>query len=75
MISDFLNIKSSTDFLKFLVIFLLVLFVNMFVVRFLWNTVLVKYITILRPVQTLLDTLLLAIALTMFSGKCMQSGQ
>ena len=74
MISDFLNIKSSTDFLKFLVIFLLVLFVNMFVVRFLWNTVLVKYITILRPVQTLLDTLLLAIALTMFSGKCMRKG-
>lgn len=72
MISDFINIKSPTDFIKFLVIFLLVLFIHMFIVRFLWNTVLVKYITVLRPVQTLLDTLLLAIALTMFSGKCMQ---
>ena len=75
MISDFINIKSSTGFLKWLVIFLLVLFINVFVVRFLWNTVLVKHITVLRPVQTLLDTLLLAIALTMFSGKCVQSGQ
>ena len=75
MISDFINIKSSTGFIKFLVIFLLVLFINMFIVRFLWNTVLVKHITVLRPVQTLLDTLLLAIALTMFSGKCVQSVQ
>ena len=75
MISDFINIKSSTGFLKWLVIFLLVLFINVFVVRFLWNTVLVKHITVLRPVQTLLDTLLLASALTMFSGKCVQSGQ
>ena len=75
MISDFINIKSTTGFIKFSVIFLLVLFINVFVVRFLWNTVLVKHITVLRPVQTLLDTLLLAIALTMFSGQCMQSGQ
>lgn len=75
MISDFINIKSSTGFIKWLVIFLLVLFINMFIVRFLWNTVLVKHITVLRPVQTLFDTLLLAIALTMFSGKCVQSGQ
>ena len=75
MISDFINIKSSTGFIKWLVIFLLVLFINVFVVRFLWNTVLVKHITVLRPVQTLLDTLLLAIALTMFSGNCMKGGE
>jgi hypothetical protein len=75
MISDFINIKSTTGFLKFLVIFLLVLFINVFVVRFLWNTVLVKHITVLRPVQSLLDTLLLAIALTMFSGNCMKNGE
>lgn len=75
MISDFINIKSTTGFLKFLVIFLLVLFINVFVVRFLWNTVLVKHITVLRPVQSLFDTLLLAIALTMFSGNCMKGSE
>ena len=75
MISDFINIKSSTGFLKWLVVFLLVLFINVFVVRFLWNTVLVKHITIFRPVQSLLDTLLLAIALTMFHGNCMKGGE
>ena len=75
MISDFINIKSSGGFLKWLVVFLLVLLINVLVVRFLWNTVLVKHITIFRPVQSLLDTLLLAIALTMFHGNCMKGGE
>lgn len=70
MIQDFVNIKNITGFTQWLIIFALVLFINIFVVRFLWNTVLVKHITVLRPVQTMLDTLLLAIALTMFNGKC-----
>jgi hypothetical protein len=71
MISDFVNVKSSSDFLKWLVVFLLVLLVNVLIIRFLWNTVLVKHISILRPVGSLFDTLLLAVALTMFHGKCM----
>ena len=73
MIQDFVNIKSVTDFIKWLVVFALVLFINIFVVKFLWNNVLVKHISVLRPVQTMLETLLLAIALTMFNGRCMSS--
>jgi hypothetical protein len=70
MISDFVKVKDSGSLLKFLVVFLLVLLINTLIVRFLWNNVLVKYIKILSPVQSLLDTLLLAIAMTMFSGSC-----
>ena len=73
MISDFVNIKSVSGFLEWLVLFLLLVLINVLVVRFLWNTVLVKHITIFRPVQTLLDTLLLSIALTMFQGRCMSN--
>ena len=73
MIKDFLNIKSASGFLQFLVVFLIVLLINMLIVRFLWNTALVKHISILKPVSTLLDTLLLSIALTMFQGSCMRA--
>jgi hypothetical protein len=72
MISDFVSIKNTGDFLKWLVVFLIVLLINVLVVRFLWNTVLVKHISIFKPVSSLLDTLLLSIALTMFQGRCMQ---
>ena len=70
MISDFVNIQSASDFIKWLIVFLLVLLINVLIIRFLWNTVLVDHITVLKPVKTLLETLLLAIALTMFTGSC-----
>jgi hypothetical protein len=73
MIKDFLNIKSLSDCLQVLVVFLIVVLVNVLIVRFLWNTALVKHISILKPVDTLFDTFLLSIALTIFQGSCMSS--
>lgn len=70
MIGDFTKAKDFGSLAKVLMVFLLVLLINTLIVRFLWNNVLVKHIKILSPVQTLLDTLLLAIAMTMFSGSC-----
>jgi len=71
MIKDLVNLSNFTDFLKWLIIFSLVLLIYVLIIRFLWNTVLVKHVTVLRPVETLLDTFLLAIALSLFSGSCM----
>ena len=73
MISDFLNVKNTGDFLKTFVTFLIVILINVLIIRFLWNTVLVKYVSILSPVKTLVDTLLLSIALSMFQGPCCKS--
>ena len=71
MIKDLVNLSSFTDFLKWIIIFTLVLLIYVLIIRFLWNTVLVKHITVLRPVDKLLDTFLLAVALSLFSGSCM----
>ena len=73
MIQDFVNIKDAQSFLKTLVVFLVILLINMFVIRFLWNTALVKHISVLKRVDSLFDTFLLSIALTLFQGKCMSS--
>jgi hypothetical protein len=64
-----LNVLQSTstkDLASNILIFLLYLLILTFVLRYLWNTVLVKYISVLRPIGTLLDTLLLSLAITMF---------
>jgi hypothetical protein len=71
MIKDLVNLSSFADFLKWIIIFMLLLLIYVLIIRFLWNTVLVKHITVLRPVDKLLDTFLLAIALSLFSGSCM----
>lgn len=70
MISDFVSVKDASSFLKVFVVFLIVMLINVLIIRFLWNTVLVKYIKVLAPVNTLFDTFLLAIALTILRGSC-----
>jgi hypothetical protein len=52
-------------------VFLLYLFILTFILRYLWNSTLVKHFTILRPitgtgVKPLIDTFLLALAISMF---------
>jgi hypothetical protein len=64
-----LNVLQSTstkDLASNILIFLLYLLILTFVLRYLWNTILVKYVSIFRPIGTLLDTLLLSLAITMF---------
>lgn len=65
MLKDLASCKTPGDCFQALVMFLIVLLVNILIVRFLWNTALVKHITVLRPATTLLDTLLLSVALTL----------
>lgn len=61
-----LNSRNTQDLLYNLTIFVLYLTLLTFLLRYLWNSVLVKHISILRPVNTLLNTFLLALALSAF---------
>jgi hypothetical protein len=58
--------KNTGDLIYQVIIFLLFVAILTFVLRFLWNSVLVKHITILRPVETLVDTFLLSLGIAMF---------
>ncbi|NBS68009.1 hypothetical protein EBT31_03725 [bacterium] len=46
--------------------FLALVFLYTYLLRFLWNNVLVNSVTILRPIKTLWQTFLLAVALTLW---------
>ena len=63
---DILSSKTPQDFIYNLLIFLLYILVLTFVLRYLWNGTLVKHITILRPVDSLLNTFLLAVGISLF---------
>ncbi len=67
MLSKIMDCKDASDCLQAIIMFMIILLINIIVVRFLWNTALVKHITVLRPATTLLDTLLLSIALSLFT--------
>lgn len=58
--------RNTQDLIYNLTIFVLYLTILTFALRFLWNGTLVKHITILRPVDSLLNTFLLALGISMF---------
>lgn len=61
-----LSSRNTGELLTQMTIFILYVIILTFVLRYLWNNVLVDHITILRKVDTLLNTFLLAIGIAMF---------
>lgn len=61
-----LSSKSTGELLYQLTVFILFVVLMTFILRFLWNSVLTEYISILRPVKSLQDTFLLAIGIALF---------
>ena len=60
--------KDSKSFIENLVMFAILLLISTLLLRFLWNESLVKHITVLKPVNGLLDALVLSLALSVL--KC-----
>ena len=65
---NILQSRSQKEMIYNLVVFLIYILILTLVLRFLWNNSLVKHISVLKSVDTLPQTLLLAIAIAMF--KC-----
>lgn len=61
-----LGSRTTKDLVSNILVFLLYILVLTFILRYLWNGTLVKHISILRPVNTLLETFLLAIGIALF---------
>jgi hypothetical protein len=58
--------RNRQELIYNLIVFFIYVVLLTFLMRFLWNTVLVKKIDILKPVDTLTETFLLALGIAMF---------
>jgi hypothetical protein len=63
---DILQSRNRKEFIYNLLVFLAYLVILMIVMRFLWNHALVKYIGVLKPVDSLYHTFLLALGIAVF---------
>lgn len=61
-----LESRTRQEALYNLLVFIAFTILMTFFMRFLWNGTLVKHITILKPVDTLLQTFLLALGIALF---------
>lgn len=56
--------ETKSDMLTEFLIFVINILVATFVLRYAWNRSLVKHITILKPLETMLDAFILALSLS-----------
>lgn len=68
MIKELANTRRPIDALTEILLFVLMILISTFVLRFTWNNSLSKHITVLKPLNTFLDALLLSISLAVIRG-------
>jgi len=68
MIRELAVTEKTEDRVKLVVIYITILLISTFLLRFLWNESLVKHITVLKPIKTMLDAFLLSVALMIIRG-------
>jgi predicted AAA+ superfamily ATPase len=68
MIKEVAQSKTKSDMLTELLVFILNILIATFVLRFAWNRSLVPHITILKPLETMLDAFILALSLNILRG-------
>ena len=68
MIRDIVEAKKAEQVITEILVFTLVLLISTFILRYSWNRGLVKHVSILKPIDTFLDALILSIGLAAARG-------
>lgn len=68
MIQEVAKAKSRSEMLTEILTFILVVLISTFVLRVVWNRSLVKHISVLKPINNLLDAFILALSIQVVRG-------
>tara|TARA_R110002110_G_scaffold258845_2_gene474612 strand:+ start:452 stop:661 length:210 start_codon:yes stop_codon:yes gene_type:complete len=68
MIQEVAKAKSRSEVLTEILTFMLVVLISTFLLRVVWNRSLVKHISVLKPINNLLDAFILALSLQIVRG-------
>ncbi len=68
MIKDIMKAKNNREAFMEILTFILSILVSTFILRFTWNYSLSKHISVLKPIKTFLDALLLSISIQVIRG-------
>ena len=68
MLKEVAQSQTKSDMLTELLVFILNILIATFVLRFAWNRSLVPHITVLKPLETMLDAFILALSLSVVRG-------
>ena len=68
MIQEVTKSKTRSEALTEFLTFVLIVLISTFILRLVWNRPLVKHISILKPINTLLDAFILSLSLQVVRG-------
>lgn len=68
MIQEVTKSQTKSDALTEFLMFVLVILISTFLLRLVWNRSLVKHITVLKPINTMLDAFTLSLGLAVIRG-------
>jgi hypothetical protein len=68
MIQEVAKAKSRSEVLSEILTFMLVVLISTFLLRVVWNRSLVKHISVLKPINNLLDAFILSLSLQIVRG-------
>ena len=68
MIKDIIKARTKRQVIEEILIFVLTVLVSTFVLRFTWNNSLSKHVSVLKPIRSFFDALLLSISIQVFRG-------
>jgi len=68
MIKDITKARTKRQIIEEILIFVLTVLVSTFILRFTWNNSLSKHISVLKPIKSFFDALLLSISIQVFRG-------
>ena len=68
MLANLFNCKSTDECVRLLMTIALVLFDQMFLLKYFWNKAMVPHISVLKPIATLVDALMLSIGVSVVTA-------
>ena len=68
MFGNILKSENKSDMIRELLIFVVSILISTFILRVVWNSSLVKHITVLKPINTMLDAFTLSLGLAVVRG-------
>lgn len=68
MIQEVTKAQTKSEMLNEFLIFVLAVLIGTFLLRLVWNRSLVKHITVLKPINSLLDAFILSLSLAVVRG-------
>jgi len=68
MLREISKTETKSDMLTEVLLYTLVILISTFLLRILWNRSLVKHISVLKPINTMLDAFLLSVSLVILRG-------